>query len=307
MIAVSLIVAPAAQAAAQVMVLNDPITDNYKASYNDDPTRVELRTWLAMRAITVDAATWRPALPRVISFSSVGSIALVSSDGRVGTLTVELASGPMASLPQVRFDPLDAPSAGRWGPFGAIVSRDLLAAAPAVFELSLTAEGRVVGVGTLSYRHDRLLADAPGGDIEHNGPGGRWYVGPTATRTLEEPAPIARPSVAAGTDTVDAVPPVTSAGGAQVAAQPTIVRVQLPARTRTRTVVMSVRALAAGSRISTIRVRFDGHGWGRWTRIAPRQRLILPRSAGLRRVLIQVRDESGVASPIVSRRIHCVY
>ena len=41
--ALSLMVAGGASAA-QVLFLEDPVTDNYKASYNADPSRTELRT-----------------------------------------------------------------------------------------------------------------------------------------------------------------------------------------------------------------------------------------------------------------------
>jgi hypothetical protein len=292
--AVAGVLSPAGAGAAQVLVLDDPITDNYKASYNADPTAPELRTWLAVASVTVDGTTWRPQAPGSISVTSGGAIELLAGDGRRGTLTATVASGPLTA-PLQRADPLDSASRGRWGPLTSVTDRATLRTTPGVVRLRLVVAGAEIGVGTVSYVHDPALAGAPAGSIEHNGPGGRWYVGATRTRTQEEAAPAVAPSIAA-----DGVP------GAAPAGRPRIVRVRMPVRSSSRLVPLRVSGRSAGGiRITHLRVRIDAQRWSGWVRTRSSYTLRLPRGTRTRAVRIQVRDASGRTSAVALRRIRC--
>jgi hypothetical protein len=285
--------------AAEAMLIDDPITDNYKASYNADPTRPELRTWLSLRTITADRATWRPVAPDRISVTSDGSIAVISNDGRAGVLTARVTSGPLAA-PIMRSDPYSASSGGRWGILATVTDRAQLSRTPAVVWLTLTIGGSSIGAGTVSYRYDSAFANAPAGNIEHNGPGGRWYVGDMPTRTAEEQAPATPPSIPVGGTGALPGPPL------RPAARPRITRVQLPLRTTRPVVRMRVSGRNAGGvRITQLRVRIDARRWGRWIRTRSRYTLVLGRGVRTHAVRIQLRDARGRTSLVSKRRVRC--
>jgi hypothetical protein len=290
-LAASACLAAPMNAAAATIVLDDPITDNYKAAYNADPSKPELRTWLAMRSITVEGVVWRPVAPSAIQIFS-GGIDVVAADGRTGTLRAAVASGPLVASPLMRSDPLASPSVGRWGILATVSDRTALRTTSGVVNLTLSIAGATIATGVVSYRYDAKLAGAPSSNIEYNGPGGRWWVGSVATRTQEEPAPLVPPSVPAGTSGLPA-------------GRPVITRVQLPLRTTNRAVTMRVTARRAAAPVTRIRVRIGSGRWGRWTRVAPSYRLVLPPGNRTHRVTIQVRDSNGFASPLVARRITC--
>lgn len=288
-VAACLAVVPAS-AAAEVLRIEDPITDNYKASFNADPSKPELRTWLAWQAVAAAGTRWRPIAPSNFQFTN-GSVAVNAEDGRSGTLDVRVLSGPMSSPVLVRTDATNAASGGRWGPLGTLTDRDALRSSPAQLGLSLVVDGTVLATGSISYRHDAALAAAPAGHLEYNGPGGRWFVGSTATRTNEEPAP--------------ATPPSILASAAATVGAPSITRVQLPIRTTRRVVTMRVWGRGNGARITHVRTRIDGRRWGRWTTVRHSYAVVLPAGDRVRSVRVQVRTAAGRASSVTLRRVRC--
>ena len=281
--------APAA-GAAQVMRLVDPVTDNYKASYGADPSVPENRTWLAIRSVAVAGTTWKPVEPAEIRIDGA-SLTVVGADGRAGTLTATIASGPFRTIIH-RTDPTNVESGGRWGVLSTVTDRAELRTSPAVVRLALVVDGATIGVGTVSYRYDAALAGVAPGHIEYNGPGGRWYVGSTRTRTNEETAPAAISSVLAGT--------------VRTVARPRIHRVRMPLRTRNRYIPLRVSGRNAGGvRITHIRVRIGSRGWSRWVRTRARYTLVLARGQRVQGVRIQLRDARGRTSTVARRRVVC--
>ncbi|MCB0878047.1 MAG: hypothetical protein KDC46_03605 [Thermoleophilia bacterium] len=289
------VLAPArAHAATEVMYLDDPITDNYKASYNADPSAPERRTWLSMRSVTAAGTTWRPAEPGSIVVTSGGSVAVTGSDGRSATLTFATASGPVGT-PLVRVDPTGAQSGGRWGPLVTVTDQATLRGTPGVLEFTLASGGATLATGSVSYRYDSQLANVASDHIEYNGPGGRWWVGATRTRTNWEPEPATPPSLRAA-----------PAGSTGTGARPRITRIWLPLRTSRRHVTLRVRGRNAGGvRITRIRVRIDGRRWGRWISTRSRYTLDLGRGRRTHAVRIQLRDARGRTSAVSRRRITC--
>lgn len=163
-------------------------TDNYKASFNEDPEAPELRTWLSIRELEVAGVRWRlPAQVTAAEQASFGeSVALepVAGGPASANVTVEPGTGPIATL-QMRMGPQE----GRWGPLLLISSREALTRAPATARLIVTiASGprRSRHALALTYVRDPELTAAPEDSLEHNGPGGRWQVAGTATVTNVE-------------------------------------------------------------------------------------------------------------------------
>lgn len=273
-------------ASAEVLSIEDPVTDNYKASYNEDPSKTELRTWLSLRTIVASGTTWAPTPPDSITVTAGGAIAVTSADGRTGTLTVRFDAGPIASL-SMRSDSLDVDSHGKWGPLVTITSRSALQSAPARFTLTLTdSDGATIATGGVSYRYDSAVANVASDSIEYNGPGGRWYVGATATRLNWE----------------------TSAPTTPVAEQPRsprITRIIIPTKTSSRFVRMRVLGRAGTSRIRSIRVKVGSRSYGRWIRTRSGYSIVLPKVTGSILVRVQLRDASGRTSAVSSRRIRC--
>lgn len=288
------VIAPAAGAAAPTMSLVDPITDNYKASYNADPSKPELRSWLAMRSVSVAGTTWQPVVPDEITVVSGGSVDVVGADGRSGRLHAQVASGPFGSL-LWRVDSANVSSGGRWGILATVTDRQTLASSPAVVRLTLFVGTEEFGVGTIEYRYDAKLANAPQGNIEYNGPGGRWYVGGVATRTQEEPAPTVAPTLLAGSTVLQV-------------ARPRVASIAMPVRTTKRTISLVVRgrAAAADARITHVRVRVGARRWSAWIRVRSRYSVVLPAGRASHTVSVQLRDTRGVASLAASRRVVCL-
>jgi len=283
-----LVAAPAASAV-EVLGIEDPVTDNYKASYNADPSETELRTWLSIKSIHAAGTTWAPAPPSETLTPAGGTVSVNAADGRTGTLTYRYDSGPVDSM-LVRIDPLDAESHGKWGPLMSITSRSALQSAPVLFTLSLVSGGATIGTGSVSYRHDASVANAPSSNIEYNGPGGRWYVGSTATRLNWESGDSTTPT--AGTPAATVV-------------RPRITRIILPSSTSSRFVRMRVMGRAGTSRISHLRVRIGNRSYGRWVKTGRGYTVVLPKVTGTLLVRVQLRDASGRTSALASRRIRC--
>ncbi len=294
-LAVLFVVPCAALAATPTMSLVDPITDNYKASYNADPSQPELRTWLALKQVSVSGTTWQPVVPSAIQVVSGGSIDVIAADGRQGRLVAQVESGPFGS-PLWRLDPANASSGGRWGILATVTDRQTLATTPALVRLTLFVGTEEFGVGLVEYRYDAKFANAPQGNIEYNGPGGRWYVGGVATRSQEEAAPAMPPTLLAGAPAATIV-------------RPRITRITMPLRTSKRAIALKVlgRAGAADARITYIRVRVGASSrWGAWIRTRAAYSVVLPRGIASHTVSIQLRDARGVSSLVSSRRVTCI-
>lgn len=278
------------------MSLEDPITDNYKASYNADPSKPELRTWLAMQRIVVAGTTWQPVVPSAISVVSGGSVDVMAADGRSGRLVAQVASGPFGNPPLWRIDPASASSGGRWGILATVSDRQALATTPARVQLTLFVGTEAFGTGLLEYRYDAKFANAAPGNIEYNGPGGRWYVGGVATRSQEEAAPAVSPTLLASTPAASVV-------------RPRITRVAMPMRTMRRVMPLAVRGRAgvATARITHVRVRVgSSRRWGGWIRTRRAYSVVLPRGIASHRISVQLRDSRGVSSFAASRRVTCI-
>ncbi len=283
----SFAIAPSA-GAVEVLRVVDPVTDNYKASYGADPSVPENRTWLAVRSIQAAGTSWQPVAPSEIRIDG-SSIAVRAADGRSGTLQATITSGPFRTLIH-RTDPIDVESRGRWGPLSTVTDRDVLRTTPAIVRLALVTGGSTIATGIVSYRYDPAIAGVGPGHIEYNGPGGRWWVGNTATRTNEETAP--------------AVAPVVVAGTVVRAARPRIHRVRMPIRTSSHRIPLRVAGRNAGGvRITRIRVRIGARSWTPWIRTRSRYTLVLPRNARVVGVRIQLRDARGRTSFVSRRRV----
>lgn len=168
---------PRPRAAALATV--SPATDNYKARFNANPAATELRTWLSWKAIRVGGRNYRPVQGAPVLRSQ---LSMRSTDGRRIVLRVHSASAN-AAFTSFRV----GPQAGYSGVFMQIRNRTTLVRNP--IRLRITAStpgGRRLASRTLHYRYDRSLANAPASSLEHNGPGGRWYVGSRRTRTNVE-------------------------------------------------------------------------------------------------------------------------
>lgn len=288
------IVPCAALAAVPTLSLVDPITDNYKASYNADPSQPELRTWLAMKQVSVAGTTWQPVVPSAIQVISGGSVDVVAADGRSGRLVAQVASGPFGS-PLWRLDPASASSGGRWGILATVTDRPTLATTPARIQLTLFVGTEEFGTGLVEYRYAAKFANAAQGNIEYNGPGGRWYVGGIATRSQEEAAPATPPTLLA------------SAPAAPVV-RPRITSMSMPLRTIRRTITLAVRGRAgsAVAPITHVRVRVGAsRRWGAWIRTRAAYSVVLPAGTAVHTISVQLRDSRGVASLVASRRVTC--
>lgn len=271
------VVAPGSARAATLSIENG-ISDNYKASYNADPTAPESRTWLSMDRIHAAGTTWRPAIPAAISFTA--PLALTGADGRSASLSLRIVRGRLATT-TLRFDP-----DGRWGPLVTIADRSTLAASPPRLGLILAADATTLATGVVDYRPASFAG--PGSAIEQGGPGGRWFVGSQGLRTDWEARGATGVIVAS-----DARPP-------------TITRIQLPLRTTRRVVPLRVHASSpTGIAITHVRVRIDGGRYGRWVRVAARYSVRLPAGRATRLVRIQARDALGSVSIPASRRVTC--
>ena len=152
-------------------------TDNYKASFNDDPDVPEGRTWLAIKhlrrggkdlsPVAAEQIQERPDLCRAGVQSCVGSTATLNIQR--GRELVQLATFRVGPQPD------------QWGPLLQLY-RPLRAGERVV--VALEQEGKA-GL-LLEYRYDPSIAKAAPGSLEFNGPGGRWYIGGIHTPTNVE-------------------------------------------------------------------------------------------------------------------------
>jgi hypothetical protein len=181
-------------------------------------------------------------------------------------------------------DSLAADSGGRWGPL--LTIDDVRGFAPMLFNVALAVDGSTIALGRVAYRWDPALAAAPEGNLEFNGPGGRWLVGATATRTDQEAAP--------------AVPPTILA-----AFPPRITFFRVPLSTTTRSILVRLGTQGGTARVTRARFSVAGRAFGSWIPLASSYRVVLPAGSATRTIRVQVRDSLGLRSSIVSRRVRC--
>lgn len=156
-------------------------TDNYKDCFNAPDNQRELRTWLAMTAVQARSATWKLTAGQSL-FDHTLRVHRITPSGSLPrrALLVIRPTNP-AQVTEAEFRVGD-PSTF-WGPI-VTLTHEVSDAAPVRFSVRLTrTDGRELGHTTISYKYDSMLANAPVGSIEANGPGGRWYVGSKRTWT----------------------------------------------------------------------------------------------------------------------------
>jgi hypothetical protein len=155
-------------------------TDNYKACYNQSNT--DNRSWLAWNYVRAKGTNWK----------------VVSGQSQFTTrITVQRTSAGSGGLPLrafVRPNPLTSNIAStmiRYGDpltlWGVLMQlgdgADIAAKAPQVRIVLRTFQGKELGRATATYKYDSAIANAPDGDPEHNGAGGRWWLWNHATPT----------------------------------------------------------------------------------------------------------------------------
>lgn len=147
-------------------------TDNYKASFNEDPSAREHRTWLAIHGLEVDGTMYALSGEHPLTGAEV---TLAAEDGRRATVTVTADRGARATL-------RTGPQEGLWGPLLTLDESPIQPENDVAVDLEVTVDGDV-HVLELLYRRDEALATADEDSLEHGGPGGRWIVAgrPTAT------------------------------------------------------------------------------------------------------------------------------
>ena len=271
--------------AAGTLGASGAVTDNYKASYNADPTRTELRTWLALRSIASGGVTYTPsALPAAggMSYVAAGTgLALRGSDGSAALLTASTSSGNVAGQGSFRTAPT-----GEFGLLQQTLSREALRTGPVREVLTLTRGGVALATLAADYTYDAGVYGAPSTSIEHNGPGGRWYVNGVATRLdWESAAPAPAP-----VPTADTTAPVLSG-------------VSVPATTASRTITIG---LSASDAVGVAQARFANEDgvWSTWRAFSPSMTWTLSSTASAYKgVTSQVRDAAGNTSTAVYRKV----
>lgn len=258
-------------------------TDNYKASYNADPTATELRTWLAMRRVAAAGVTYTPVSVPATGFRFVAAstgLAVKGSDGSRAVLSARTGSSNALGQGFFRIDAS--------GLFGLLIqerSREALRAGPVREVLSLVRGTTLLAQLRADYTYDAAVFDAAPGSIEYNGPGGRWWVDGVATRLNWQ---TTAPTGAA----LDTVPPLLSA-------------VSFPASTTTRAISVAISA-TDNRAVTGVRFANEDGLWSAWQPFAPTKAWTLSASPiGYKGVTTQVRDAAGNESGTVYRRITC--
>jgi len=292
----ALVALPASARAAETLTVTGAVTDNYKASYNADPSARELRTWLSMDSVGAAGTAWAPAHPAAITFTS-DSLAVVGADGRNGSLAMTITQGVPAADRKPTAAAFRVDPSGRWGSFLALGEPMNMEQAPHVVRWTLTVAGTAIATGAVEYRNEHAFDQLAAGALEYNGPEGRWFIGGHGIRTAAETAP---PTPVVET----ATPPNIFTGSP---GKPRLTKLLMPVRTTTR--VLPVRVFGrATNNFKITYVRFAvgrGAKFGTWVRIAPRFRLRLPAGNHTWLVRAQLRDAAGGTSTIASRRVIC--
>lgn len=158
-------------------------TDNYKDCYNAPDDQRELRSWLPFTHVRAQGARWN-LIPGQQEFLDTVRVRRVTSvRGRRLPRTAFLTVKPVTASQVTSIDYRIGDPATMFGPlvtFSEAVTSD----APVAIVASLArSNGALLGRTTATYRYDSVLAAAPLGSIEGNGPGGRWFVGKRRTLT----------------------------------------------------------------------------------------------------------------------------
>ncbi len=148
-------------------------TDNYKASFNEDPDAPERRTWLAVHELELDGRRYRVVDGQELAQDTVR---LREVDG---TRIVELSPSVSAGGGEVRMR--IGPQRGLWGPL--LTLEDAQVGADEAVTVLLDVVGDPATRVELTYARDDALASAEPGSLEYGGPGGRWAVDGTTTAT----------------------------------------------------------------------------------------------------------------------------
>jgi hypothetical protein len=148
-------------------------TDNYKASFNEDPDAPERRTWLAVYELEFDGRRFRVVEGQKLVQDTV-RLQVVGGD-EIIELSPIVTDG--AGEARMRI----GPQRGLWGPLLTLEDAPVDGDSPVtvVLEQVDDPEQRV----TLTYARDDGLAAAPRSSLEHGGPGGRWSVDGSMTAT----------------------------------------------------------------------------------------------------------------------------
>jgi hypothetical protein len=190
----------AGAAHASAFELVAPVTDNYKAQYNADPTAPELRTWLSSSALDVDGLQFTVASPPAdhVFTAAADGIDLTAPDGTVAHLTASTTSPNSSGQGAFRVD-----SSGDFGILATVKDRAALQSSPILESLTVASGGQILASSTVVYSYDPDVADAPPGSIEYNGPGGAWLVDGQVTaldwqagRSSVSPTPTPTPPAA---------------------------------------------------------------------------------------------------------------
>jgi hypothetical protein len=178
--------ATTATAVAELGVV-DPVTDNYKACFNTDPTAFEPRTWLSVSGVVAGDVTYGlPAgTPSSVDTAAADGLALVGDDGTSATLVADVGPAEVAANGGL----FRVEAVGRFGLLVPIRSREALADDSLVATLTLAAESGPIAEVEARYDPDATLADVGPGSPELGGPAGRWTIGGTPTVTDVERAP----------------------------------------------------------------------------------------------------------------------
>jgi hypothetical protein len=271
------LLAAATSAHAAVFSVDGGISDNYKASFNTNPSVRELRTWLSFDRIVASGTTWAPADPGSTSFVSALSVA--SADGRSAQLAVTSTSANVASV-FLRTDPPKGDTGLRWGPLVTLRAAMSRATPKVRIGLTLTQNGAPLAAGVLDYWVSSFAGT--GSSIEQNGPGGRWRIAgyPLDTDWQSDSTPAGRLAAA--------VPRAPRATGLIASRRATTVRVRASARA------------AQGARVLLSRYRIGSGRYSAWRRASSAYAFHL--AIGSRaRVTFQVRDVRGFASAPLTR------
>ncbi|MCW2956528.1 MAG: hypothetical protein JWO69_1397, partial [Thermoleophilia bacterium] len=146
MLALGAVTSPAA-GAAETLAVVAPVTDNYKAKWNADPSVREVRTFASADWLQAGGTSWKPTAPGDIVVTG-GPVTVTSVDGRSGRLSVRVTQGSATVL--LRYD--HAAGGAKFGPLVTLTAPDAIAATPVRVTLTLEVDGATLATGMYEYR-----------------------------------------------------------------------------------------------------------------------------------------------------------
>jgi hypothetical protein len=160
-------------------------TDNYKDCFNTPDNSRERRSWLSFTSIRARGVSWTvdPDQEQFADIVAVRRQKNVATKYRrlpsAARMTIRLDGGASDST-MYRHGPPNL----MWGPFIQRSSDGDFSSDPIAVRIRLErTDGRWLASRTVQYRYDSALQNAGASSPEHNGPGGRWYIGSKATPT----------------------------------------------------------------------------------------------------------------------------